>query len=72
MCLSSFSVVHHLCKMFVGQVGTGLIGYQVRLDSRVCSKTKLTYCTTGKQDDLFSSFRGVVLDHLALLSPMCA
>jgi hypothetical protein len=33
--------------LHTGPVGSGLVGYQVRLDSRVSAKTKLTYCTTG-------------------------
>lgn len=30
-----------------GAVGSGLVGYQVRLDSRCSKRTKLVFCTTG-------------------------
>ena len=30
-----------------GAVGSGLVGYQVRLDSRCSKRTKLIFCTTG-------------------------
>ena len=30
-----------------GKVGTGLVGYQIRLENRVCRTTRLTFCTTG-------------------------
>ena len=30
-----------------GTVGSGLVGYQVRLDSRCSKRTKLVFCTTG-------------------------
>jgi hypothetical protein len=61
-------------------VGSGLVGYQVRLDSKTSAKTRLTYCTTGTLTTqcpfqftlvliLFSACVGVLLRRLQ--DPRC-
>jgi HrpA-like RNA helicase len=51
-------------------VGSGLVGYQVRLDNRTGARTRLVFCTTGVllrqlQDDAFlSRVSHVVLDEV--------
>ena len=57
-------------KYTSNSVGTGLVGYQVRLDSRSSARTKLIYCTTGvllrrlQEPDFLKKVSHVILDEV--------
>jgi hypothetical protein len=68
------SVVATPSLLFAGSqcpsIGAGLVGYSVRLESRVSDNTRLLYCTTGvllrklQSDDYLQSLSHIVLDEV--------
>ena len=45
--ISAIGVAERVATEREERVGAGLVGYQIRLENKVCNNTRLTFCTTG-------------------------